>query len=105
MQQLKCVVGGASRNSRGARHIEFGEHFEKVAMADIHASAQKQKMDSKALSSYFGESSSNGGASPCRTMCSRWPTSELPPTCVTAAWCGPITIMPAREVGALNITT
>jgi hypothetical protein len=62
MQQLKCVVGGASRDSRGARHIEFGEHFEKVTMADIHASAQKQKMDSKALSSYFGESSSNGSA-------------------------------------------
>ena len=42
---------------------------------------------------------------PCRTMCSRWPTSELSPTCATAAWCGPITIMLAREVGALNITT
>jgi hypothetical protein len=37
-------------------------------------------------------------------MCSRWPTSELSPTSVTAAWCGPITIVLAREVGALNIT-
>jgi hypothetical protein len=38
---------------------------------------------------------------PSRTMCSRWPTSELSPTCVTAAcWCGPTTIMLAREVGA-----
>jgi hypothetical protein len=42
---------------------------------------------------------------PCRTMCSRWPTSELPPTCVTAAWCGPTTIMLAREVGAPSSTT
>ena len=32
-------------------------------------------------------------------------TSELSPTCVTAAWCGPIAIMLAREVGAPNITT
>jgi hypothetical protein len=33
-------------------------------------------------------------------MCSRWPTSELSPTCVTAAWCGPTTTMLAREEGA-----
>ena len=26
-----------------------------------------------------------------------WPTSELSPTCVTAAWCGPIAIMLASE--------
>jgi hypothetical protein len=42
---------------------------------------------------------------PCRTMCSRWPTSELPPACVTTAWCGPTTMVLAREVGALNNAT
>jgi hypothetical protein len=34
-----------------------------------------------------------------------YPTSVLSPTCVTAAWCGPIAIMLARKVGALNNTT
>jgi hypothetical protein len=42
-------------------------------------------------------------AEPCAPA--RWPTSELSPTCVTAAWCGTITMVLAREVGALNNTT
>jgi hypothetical protein len=44
--------------------------------------------------------------------CDALPNHVLPlarfgasPTCVAAAWCGPITIMLAREVGAPNNTT
>jgi hypothetical protein len=61
--------------------------------------------DSKQIKKRPRNSDQHFPVNPCRTMCSRWPTSELPPTCVTAAWCGPITMVLAREVGAPNNTT
>jgi hypothetical protein len=84
----------------------------------LHPMAGLQAMDAELLHAAVGAGEEDcaaryaaGGAGErgcaCRTM-NVLPlahTSELSPTFVTAAWCGPITIMLAREVGALNITT
>jgi hypothetical protein len=87
-----CASGGGRRRGVGRAH-PAGQTPQLCAAGRDSHQARHRNSDQHFL------------VSPYRTMCSRWPTSELSPTCVTAAWCGPITIMLAREVGAPNITT